>query len=592
MYKFFFKRFFDFIISLIALPFVLLITLFVAIAIKIDDRGPIFYCGKRIGKNGKLFKMVKFRSMKVNAPDIRLPDGSTYNGEDDPRVTRVGKFLRKTSLDEIPQVFNILVGQMSIIGPRPDTPDWIDKYSEETKIFLKARPGITGYSQAYYRNSVDSVKKMENDVYYVKHLSFWLDVKIFFKTIATVVSRENVYIEDHAQKKKLLILGGSVLQLPAIKKAKELGLYVGIIDYDKNAVGIAFADEYFNVSTIDVDKVVETAKSFKPDGIVTLATDMPMRSIAAACEALKLPGITYQTAVNATDKGEMIKVFDKNNVEHPWFYIIESIEQLQEISKEINYPCIMKPTDNSGSRGVVLVQNKEQLLENYEYSNKQSRGGSVIIEEYMRGPEVSVEIMVIDGKVHVLQVTDKLTTGAPHFVEMGHSQPSRLLKEDVEKIKDLATRAVLAIGVNNGPTHVEIILTDKGPKMVELGARMGGDCITTHLVPLSTGIDMVSATISLSCGEKVDVSRKNNKGSAIRFFRVEPGRITAIEGLENAKKIKQVREITMVKKVGDVVGDIGSSTDRIGYVVCQAKTAEKAVKACEKAMSKIKITVE
>lgn len=193
MYKHFFKRVFDFILSLICLPFLLLFFLVVAIAIKIDDRGPVFYSAKRIGRNGKLFKMIKFRSMKVNAPDIRLADGSTYNGDDDPRVTRVGKFIRKTSIDELPQLLNVFVGQMSFIGPRPDPEDWLDKYTDEERVFLSVRPGITGYSQAYFRNEADGKEKIKNDVYYAKHCTLWMDIKIFFKTIATVFKRENTY---------------------------------------------------------------------------------------------------------------------------------------------------------------------------------------------------------------------------------------------------------------------------------------------------------------------------------------------------------------------------------------------------------------
>lgn len=198
MYKFF-KRLFDLILSIVALPFLLIITIFVGIAIKCEDGGPVFYCGKRIGRNGKIFRMVKFRSMRVNAPDIRLRDGSTYNGDDDPRVTKVGKFLRVTSIDELPQIFNVFVGQMSLIGPRPDPEDWLDKYSEEERVFLTVRPGITGYSQAYFRNQADGKEKIKNDVYYAKHCSFELDIKIFFKTIAVVVKRENTYKDTQGE---------------------------------------------------------------------------------------------------------------------------------------------------------------------------------------------------------------------------------------------------------------------------------------------------------------------------------------------------------------------------------------------------------
>ena len=204
MYKHFFKRVIDLLISLIALPFFLLVLLVIAPLIYFGDKGPVFYNAHRIGKDGKLFKMYKFRSMYVNAPDIRLADGSTYNGEDDPRVTPIGRFIRKTSIDELPQVLNILLGHMSLIGPRPDPPDWLERYPEDIKVFLTVRPGITGYSQAYFRNSADGEEKMQHDAYYATHCTFWMDVKIFFKTIATVLKAENTYkdIENEAEAAK------------------------------------------------------------------------------------------------------------------------------------------------------------------------------------------------------------------------------------------------------------------------------------------------------------------------------------------------------------------------------------------------------
>ncbi len=193
MYKHFFKRCFDILIGLVGFPFFLIAFLVFGPIIKLTDKGPVFFNAERIGKDGKLFKMYKFRSMYVNAPDIRLTDGSTFNGEDDPRVTKIGKFIRATSIDELPQILNILNGTMSLIGPRPDPPDWLDKYPEDIRVFLTVRPGLTGYSQAYYRNSADGEHKMKNDAFYAQHLSFWLDVKIFFKTVATVLGRGNTY---------------------------------------------------------------------------------------------------------------------------------------------------------------------------------------------------------------------------------------------------------------------------------------------------------------------------------------------------------------------------------------------------------------
>lgn len=203
MYERFFKRLIDFLIALIAMPFFFALFIPVALCIVIDDGFPVFYNAKRIGRDGKLFKMYKFRSMKNNAPDIRLADGSTYNGEDDPRVTKIGKILRSTSIDELPQLLNMLKGDMSLIGPRPDPPDWIDKYPDNIKVFLKVRPGLTGYSQAYFRNSVDGEEKMKNDAYYATHCSFIMDVKIFFKTIVTVLGHESTYKDSTKEANQL-----------------------------------------------------------------------------------------------------------------------------------------------------------------------------------------------------------------------------------------------------------------------------------------------------------------------------------------------------------------------------------------------------
>jgi len=196
MYTHFFKRVLDFILSVLALPFWLIIAIPIMIAIKLDDGGPVFYKSKRVGRGFKQFGMYKFRSMKVNAPDLRNADGGTYNAADDPRVTKIGKFLRETSLDETPQLLNIIKGDMSIIGPRAGDWESVDTYEEDEKDKCKVRPGLTGYCQAYYRNSASVREKRLKDAWYANNVSLWLDIKIFFKTIATVLKRENLYTNE------------------------------------------------------------------------------------------------------------------------------------------------------------------------------------------------------------------------------------------------------------------------------------------------------------------------------------------------------------------------------------------------------------
>lgn len=192
MYKFI-KRTFDLVCSLIAFPFFCILYVIVGIAIKIEDRGPIFYMADRIGKDGILLRMYKFRSMKVNSPNIVNPDGSTYNSPTDSRLTKVGKFIRETSIDEIPQIINVIKGEMSLIGPRASEYDALPGYKEDELDKLKVLPGITGYTQAYFRNGLTTREKRLKDAWYANNASLWLDTKIFFKTIQTVLKRENVY---------------------------------------------------------------------------------------------------------------------------------------------------------------------------------------------------------------------------------------------------------------------------------------------------------------------------------------------------------------------------------------------------------------
>ncbi len=194
MYKKYFKRICDLILALVALPFWFIILVIIGPIIYFQDKGPIFYNAPRLGKDGKIFKMYKFRSMKVNAPDLRNEDGSTFNSEDDPRLTKIGKFIRKTSLDETPQLINIIKGDMSIIGPRPDLPEHRELYEGNEERKLEVRPGVSGYNQAYYRNTVPWKERIQNDIYYIDHLTAWMDIKVFFKTAVSVLKRKDVYI--------------------------------------------------------------------------------------------------------------------------------------------------------------------------------------------------------------------------------------------------------------------------------------------------------------------------------------------------------------------------------------------------------------
>lgn len=396
--------------------------------------------------------------------------------------------------------------------------------------------------------------------------------------------------------KKIMILGGGILQLPGIQQAKAMGLDVVVADMNPEAVGFAVPDVHREiVSTIDTPAVLEAARRHKIDGIMTLASDMPMRTIAVVAKELGLVGIDEQTAMNTTNKAVMRRCLYEHGVPVPKFFRIADEAALLTAYREFRGKVIIKPADNSGSRGVVQLPaavDERTLLEAYAYSKQSSRCGDVVLEEFMEGPEVSVESITVNGECHVVQITDKLTTGAPYFVEMGHSQPSALPADVREAIADVARRATYAVGIQNGPAHTEIMVTAEGPKVVELGARLGGDNITTHLVPLSTGVNMVDCCIRIALGMAPDLQPKLSCGSAIRYVKNQHGVIRAIDGLDTAKQVPHVQQVSIVHGVGDTVGEIKSSVDRVGFVIAQADTASEAVAACEDALTHVQISYE
>lgn len=398
--------------------------------------------------------------------------------------------------------------------------------------------------------------------------------------------------------KKIMILGASILQTPAIQKAKDMGLDVIAVDMNPKAVGFQVDGVKKEViSTIDIPMVIKAAEKHQIDGIMTLASDMPMRTVAAVAEKMNLIGIDQETAIKATNKAEMRKALRKNNVPIPLFFQVNTKEEffaaVQKI-KDSGYRCIVKPVDNSGSRGIDLLKDfeSETLNNAYEYSKESSKSGDLMVEEFMEGPEVSVETLSINGECYVIQITDKITTGSPYFVEMGHSQPSQLPDDIKEEIIQVTKAANKAIGIKNGPSHTEIKITKDGPKIVELGARLGGDNITTHLTPLSTGVDMVECCIKIALGEEPDFEIKKNNGSAIRYFLQRAGKIIDIKGVDDATCMEGVKQISIVHNIGEEITEINNSASRMGFVIAEGKDADAAIKICEKALANIHVDIK
>ncbi|BDA65092.1 ATP-grasp domain-containing protein [Actinomyces capricornis] len=389
-----------------------------------------------------------------------------------------------------------------------------------------------------------------------------------------------------------LILGASPLQVPMIRRARELGIRTVVVDMDPQAPGVALADEFHPISTNDVEAVTALARERGVDGVTTVGTDMPVRSIAAATQALGLPGLSEHTALICTDKGLMAQAFAQAGLPHPAFETLSTIEELQAAQERFERPFILKPLDSSGSRGVVQVDPATDLRQAFDYAMASARSGRILIEELLVGPEISCEVLCIDGVAHVVALTDKATTGAPHFVETGHTQPAVLNEDTSAAVHRLIADTTRAMGITDSPAHIEMILTSSGPRLVELGARPAGDFVSSHLVPLSTGLDFIGLILRQACGERISPPQPQALAGAIRFFRTRTGTVTGFSGIEQARALPGVQEVIPLVEPGHRVTGLHSSTDRLGLVIARGRDHDEAARIGEAARELITVEVQ
>lgn len=370
-------------------------------------------------------------------------------------------------------------------------------------------------------------------------------------------------------KGKILILGAGAMQLPVIQKASAMGFETVVVDYNPNAPGIKYADNFLEISTEDKEAILEAAQRFKVDGILT-TSDYPVNVVAYVGEKLGLNAMSSEVAAICTDKYRQRVLFREKGIKTPFFKLCLSGENL---SAYRNFPYIVKPCDSSASRGVKKVFDPEGLQEAFEDAMENSRSGKILIESLIEGREFSVETLSQDGVTTVVNITEKLTKGEVdgYFVEDTHIEPARISPDEWETISDEVVAATSAIGFDNCPSHTEVKLNAEGAWIIETACRLGGDYITSDLVPLSTGIDMLENLIRLSLGEKIDVERKFSKFSAIQFVNQENYELcrSFIEsGWECDPQCRLVR--SNIEPRHDRV--IKSSMDRMGYLIFQADT--------------------
>ena len=366
--------------------------------------------------------------------------------------------------------------------------------------------------------------------------------------------------------KKIAIIGGSYLQLPAVLKAQELGYEVHCFAWRDGAVCEGIADFFYPISIIEKDEILATCRKIGIDGIVTIASDVAVLTVNYVAERMGLIGNPDNYSEVTTNKYLMRECFAKNNIPSPKFTFVGK-DGLYDISG-FQFPLIVKPTDRSGSRGVEKVLDELYLKGAIERAQNEAFSKSAIIEEYVTGREISVESISFEGQHYVLQITDKVTTGSPYFVELEHHQPSTLSEEIQNRVKEVVLNASSALHVKYGASHSELKITESGDiRVIEIGARMGGDFIGSDLVKLSTGYDFLKAVINVAMGQFEVPVITDHKCSGVYFLCKGTERVKQyIDNYQNYPQIVQA-EITSPE-----LKEIQCSGDRSGYFIYQGET--------------------
>ena len=374
--------------------------------------------------------------------------------------------------------------------------------------------------------------------------------------------------------KKILILGAGEMQIPVIQKVNEMGYESIALDYDENAIGFKYAKKKCLVSSTDAEKVLVVAKQEKADALLT-TSDYPVNVVAKVSQILGLSAMSPEVANICTNKYLQRKLFSDNGINAPRFYLISESVDLNDFKE---FPYIIKHVDSSASRGVKKVNDSTELTEAIDEAKEFSRSGQVLIEQFIGGKEYSVETLTQNGETTIANITEKLVIGEEYgyFVEDTHIEPARINRDEWQLIESEVKKALKLIKADNCPSHTEVKLWNGKPYIIEMACRLGGDYITSDLVPLSTGIDMLANLVRLSLGIPVKREKTINKVSCVQFLNPD--------NYERCKQFVKSNDLHIIRsEIRDYSNHrIENSLDRLGFVILQADDYETIEEILEK----------
>lgn len=367
--------------------------------------------------------------------------------------------------------------------------------------------------------------------------------------------------------KKIAIIGASELQNPLILKAKEMGYETHVFAWECGDIGEKTADYFYPISITEKEEILEKCKAINVDAVCTIASDLGNVVASFVARQMGLPANSEYCIKVSSNKYEMRKAFAENNIAVPQFFELSNTDSL-DLLGEIQYPVIVKPTDRSGSRGITKLDSLKGLGEAIKKAIDLSFEKKAIVEEYIEGNEYSMECISFEGEHKMLAVTKKYTTGAPHFIETGHMEPSDLSEQAIEKAKEEIFKALDALDIKMGASHPEFKVDREGNiKIIEIGARMGGDCIGSDLVRLSTGYDFTKMVIQTALGEKPHFEKvKEPSNVAVKYIFSKGDYDNYLElKKSNPEIVKYSSEILVDES------DIVDSSSRFGFYIIESK---------------------
>ncbi|MHC4175314.1 MAG: ATP-grasp domain-containing protein [Planctomycetota bacterium] len=388
--------------------------------------------------------------------------------------------------------------------------------------------------------------------------------------------------------KTLMVVGAGFGQLPAILTAKKMGLKVIAIDKNADALGMKYADIALPIDVVDIDGATEAGRKYRIDGIMTMQTELPVPTIGKVVDELGLNGVRFEVAKTCTNKIEARRRFAERNIPQPDFRIVSTYEEAADAAKEIKFPCVTKPPDNSGSRGITKVINMNGMESAFMQAIRCSRKEKVLVEEFVEGIEVGAQCFSINGHCEKVLVHNDTMSRPPCMIPTGHSFPSMLDEKTLGETEEAIAATVDALEIETGPSNIDLIL-DKNfkPVVIEVGARIGATCLP-ELVYYHTGIDWIKAAILASLGETPDLTvAQSTPCAALILEAPENGELAGYSIPGEIKKVEGLLEIEVTAEIGQIVNKLTKGTDRIGKVVVTDKTVEAAKRKAEWIKSRV-----